>query len=423
MPKTQIHKRLTTEQAKVILESYLAQELSAKEAMDNLGLKRSHFFDWVKRYRENPDDFTIDPVERTNDHRKIDQKIEDRITKELKKESDLITNPDMPIRHYNYSAVRDDLRQDNLIVSVPTIIARAKAQGYHIPRPQKKVHDREVITNFVGELIQHDSSHHLWSPFMDMKLYLITSIDDYSRMLLYAELVERESSWTHICSVESVISRYGVPLKYYPDQHSIFRYVRDRDKVRPWQNVTTFTDDVETQFKQVLEDCGVGLIYALSPQAKGKVERPYGWLQDRIVRTCAKEHITALTEVRRVLRELIYQYNHRWVHSTTKEIPILRFERAIKEGKNLFQPWKIRKPYTSGKDIFCLRDQRVVDNYRKVSFHGVELIVPEAPFRQTVDLKIVPDLRRGTVEVRMWWKEKLVGIQTVKTADLRGVRF
>jgi len=424
MSNVQIHKRLTTEQAKVILESYIAKELSSKEAMDDLGLQRSHFFDWVKRYRENPDDFTIEPVERSNDHRKIVSTLEPVILEELKKEQKLIANKNMPITHYNYSAVRDDIKtQTGLTVSVPTIIARAKQQGYYIERPQRKAHDREVITNFVGELIQHDSSLHLWSPFMDTKLYLITSIDDYSRMLLYAELIEQETSWRHICALESVISRYGAPLKYYPDQHSIFRYVRDRDKVRPWQNVTVFTDDVKTQFKSVLEDCGVGLIYALSPQAKGKVERPYGWIQDRIVRTCAKEHITTITEVRRVMRELVYQYNHRWVHSTTKEIPALRFDRAIQEGKSLFHPWKIKEPFESSKDIFCLRDQRVVDNYQKISFHGVDFKVPGVSYRQTVNLRIAPDLKKGIVEVRMWWKEKLVSVQIVKPSDFRGVQF
>lgn len=424
MSRPQMHKRLTTAQAKVILESYLADELAAGHAMDNLGLKRSHFYDWVKRYRDNPDDFTIEPVERTNDHRKIPATLEPIILKELQKEQKLIANKDMPVTSYNYSAIRDDIAKEHgLTISVPTIIARAKEQGCYIPRPQKKAHDREVITAFVGELIQHDSSHHLWSPFMEEKLYLITSIDDYSRMLLFAELVERESSWTHISAVESVVSRYGAPLKYYPDQHSIFRYVRDRDKARPWQNVTVFTDEVDTQFKQVLEDCGIGLIYALSPQAKGKVERPYRWIQDRVVRTCAKEHVTSVAEVRRVLRELVWQYNHRWIHSTTKEIPIVRFEQAIKEGQNVFHPWKIKEPFQSGKDIFCLRDQRVVDNYQKISFHGVELKVSGVSYRQTVELKIVPDITKGVVEVRMWWKGKLMSVQTVKQADLQGVRF
>src|SRR5512146_1329492 len=66
---------------------------------------------------------------------------------------------------------------------------------------------------------------------------------------------------------------------------------------------------------------GVDVTYALSVQAKGKVERPYRWLQDRIVRTCALEHITQLEEGRAVLHDELTRYNQHQVHSTTGEIP------------------------------------------------------------------------------------------------------
>jgi len=65
---------------------------------------------------------------------------------------------------------------------------------------------------------------------------------------------------------------------------------------------------------------GVDVAYALSPQAKGKVERPYRWLQDRIVRTCAIEKLTTIDEVRDVLKEEVNRYNNHQVHSTTGEI-------------------------------------------------------------------------------------------------------
>jgi hypothetical protein len=215
-----------------------------------------------------------------------------------------------------------------------------------------------------------------------------------------------------------VVSRYGTPLKYYADQHSIFRYVRDRDKFTPWHTAHKFTDEVDPQFKQVLKDCGTELIYALSPQAKGKIERPYRWLQDRIVRTCAKEHITELKDAKRVLRELVHQYNHQWIHSTTKEIPMVRLEHAIKERKSLLRPFTIKSPYLSSKDIFCLRDQRVVNAYRKITFKHIELAVPKVPPRNTVELRIVPGVKPGLAEVRMWHRGELVSVQLVKHEDL-----
>jgi len=405
---------------KLILESYLSGETTVASALENLKLKRARFFRLLKHYQDDPDFFTIVPPKKTNDHRKIKAEAETKIVEELKKEQKLVQNKDMPIKHYNYSAVRDDLREkNNIIVSVPTIIARAKNKGFWLPKPTKAIHDREVITNFAGELVQHDSSHHLWSPFMTMKLYLITSIDDYSRFLLYAELVEQESSWTHIQALESAILAHGAPLKYYADQHSVFRYVRDRDTVSPWYTAHKFTDEVDPQFKSVLKDCGTDLIYALSANAKGKVERPYGWLQDRIVRTCAKEGIRDLKDVRAVLKNLVQQYNYKWVHSTTKEIPAERLDRAIREGKTLFRPFTIKPPYTSSKDVFALRDQRVVNNYRKISIQNFELTVPNVPQRHPVDLRIVPHVKKNIAEVRMWFKSQLVSTQLVRHENIR----
>lgn len=420
MPKQQLHKRLTVEQVTAILEHYLAKEISVANALANLGVKKVRFFKLLRGYRADPDGFTIIPPRKANQHRRIDEELENIILAELKKEKQLIDNKAITIRRYNYSSVRDDIiKKHQVKVSVPTIISRAKDLGFYLPQREKKVHDREVITNFAGELIQHDSSHHLWSPFMADKLYLITSLDDYSRFLLYADLVEAESSWAHISSIESVIWAYGCPLKYYPDQHSIFRYVKDRDKVTPWYTARKFTDEVEPQFKQVLNDCGIEMTYALSPQAKGKVERPYRWLQDRIVRTCAKEGVKEVKDVKKILKDLVYQYNYKWVHSTTKEVPNIRLERAIQEGKTLFRPFTIKPPYQSSKDIFALRDRRIVNPYRKISIQNFTLTVPGAPPRSTVDLRIVPHVKRDIAEVRMWFGDKLVSSQLVRHQDLK----
>jgi len=73
------------------------------------------------------------------------------------------------------------------------------------------------LTYYPGELIQHDSSHHQFSPFADSKWYLITSLDDFSRFILYAVLVERETTWEHILALESILLKYGFPLAYYVD--------------------------------------------------------------------------------------------------------------------------------------------------------------------------------------------------------------
>jgi hypothetical protein len=65
--------------------------------------------------------------------------------------------------------------------------------------------------------------------------------------------------------------------------------------------------------------------HSLSPQARGKIERPYGWLQDRLIRTCVREEVTQIQQAQRVLNQELNRYNYRQVHSTTQEIPSFRF--------------------------------------------------------------------------------------------------
>jgi len=415
----QLHKRLSDEQVRAILAKYADNQITPQEAIRYLEIGRTRFYELVQNYRDNPSDFSI-AYQRSVPTRRLEPAIEKNILKELKTEKEqIIDNPDVPTKQYNYSYIRNLLQQDyGQVVSVPTIINRAKEHHYWKAKPPKKVHDREVITNYIGELVQHDSSHHLWAPDGKQKWYLITSLDDHSRALLYADFWLRETTWYHILALQSVFLKYGLPLAYYADQHSIFRYVHDRDKHTPWSTYTKFTDDVDPQWKMVLNDCQVKPIYALSPQAKGKIERPYQWLQDHIVRTCVRRNITSITEARKVLKYEVEQYNWKRMHSTTGEIPMIKFQRAIKEQKSFFRDFVVKSPFQSVKDMFCLRVERTVDAYRRVSLQGLELTVPGVLPRQTVELRLYPDLKTNVTEVRFWWNGGFMGFQRVKSDDL-----
>jgi len=418
---TQLHKNFTDEQVKLLLKSYVDKEIKISYILQMLKIKRRRFFELLAKYRKDPDNFSIQ-YERKTINRKIDQAIEANIVKELKIEKDLIKAKEVPIKWYNYSYVKDLLEQKyNQKVSLPTIIDRAKRNNFYFLRPKRKAHDREVLTNYPGELIQHDCSHHLFAPYAAGKWYLITSIDDYSRLILYAVLVERETTWEHILALEAVLLKYGFPLAYYVDSHSIFRFVQGRDSF--WRNHYRLTDEANPQWKQVLDDCRVKVTYALSPQAKGKIERPYRWIQDRLVRTCYRENIRDIKKAQLILNYLVQRYNYRIVHSTTGEIPYIRFQRAIREKRTLFREFRIMPPFLSTKDIFCLRVERMVNSYRKVSINNLELKVPGAPLHQKIQLRIVPDRESGVSEVRFWHRDNFLGNQKVKNSEFNLVHF
>ena len=89
------------------------------------------------------------------------------------------------------------------------------------------------------------------------------------------------------------------------------------------------------------------------------------------------------------------RYNSYQVHSTTGEIPDERFYRAFDERRSLFREFAIPAPYVSTKDVFALRDNRVVNAYRKISINNLELNVSGVPIRERVYLRIVPDKKSG----------------------------
>jgi hypothetical protein len=414
----QLHKKFSDIQIKELIQRYLEGKVKRNHIQQVLGIGKTRFFALVKKYREEPC-FSIEYT-RKNATNKISLEVQENIVTELAKEKELIIDPNIPLRFYNYSYIKDRLFDIyGQKVSLPTIISHAKSGGFYIKKKIKEPHCREVITNYAGELVQHDSSHHKWSPYAKDKWYLITSIDDYSRYMLYANLVEKESSWVHIQALESVVLRYGLPCSYYVDSHSVFRFVQGRDSF--YRKHLNLTDDINPQWKQVLNDLGVEITYALSPQAKGKIERPYGWLQDRIVRTCAREGIDNIKDAQKVLRHEINAYNNKRIHSTTGEVPYFRFQRAIKEKVSLFRQFVLIPPFKSTKDIFAYRLTRIVDAYRKISINNLEIKLSASP-REHIDIRIYP-LNSQVSEVRFWVKDKLIDIQKLKNNDLKMVHF
>lgn len=417
----QLHRSFRDQQVRSLLQSYVDKEIELSYILDILKIGRSRFFVLLKGYRANPTEFSI-AYRRSRKTRTICPETEKNILSELEREKKLIESPDIPLRSYNYSYIRDLLWQKHRQkVSVPTIIRRAKQHDFYLRRPKRKAHDREVLTNYIGELIQHDSSHHRWSPYAPEKWHLITSLDDFSRKLLYAELVEKETSWDHIAALESVILGHGVPYAYYTDSHSIFRFVQGRDSI--WRKHYLVTDDIDPQWKRVIRECRIDPRYALSPQAKGKIERPYAWLQDRLIRTCARENIKLIEEARQVLRSEVDRYNNHQVHSTTGEIPSRRFQKAQQEKKSLFRPFLVPPPFKSTKDIFCLLAERVVNPYRKISFNNLEFKLPGASVRDTIQLRIVPYPDKGIAEIRFWRESDFLGVQKIRLEDINLVHF
>ena len=166
---------------KIDFPNYEEGQLNRESIQEIIGIGKSRFFVLLKQYRMDPMKMSIEYRRDSKD--RISNATDQEIRQELLREKTLVDDKRLPISNYNYSALRDRLQQKGIHVSVPTIIKRAKEEDCYQPRRKHKSHDRQVITNSIGEMIQHDASLHLWSPLAAEKWTLITSLDDYSRKL------------------------------------------------------------------------------------------------------------------------------------------------------------------------------------------------------------------------------------------------
>jgi hypothetical protein len=214
--------------------------------------------------------------------------------------------------------------------------------------------------------------------------------------------------------------KYGIPYSLYVDSHSIFRFVRGRDELLYKHHL--LTDEGNPQWRQVIRDMNIKPIYALSPQAKGKIERPYGWIQDHLVRTCIRNNVARIGEGNRILSDEMHAYNYKRVHSTTEEVPFYRFQRALRDKQSLFREFKLVPPFKSVKDIFCFRIERTADAYRKISLNHANFKVNGVNPHDHIVLKIYP-LNKVVSEIRFWKDAQLVDVQKIKTSELQLTTF
>ena len=215
-----------------------------------------------------------------------------------------------------------------------------------------------------GMLFQHDASLHVWMPTLKAYQALIMTKDDYSRQVVGALLVGKETAFGHLRVAEATVGRFGRPQAYYVDNHSFFRFP---GAVSRHHGYRKRADEGAQQFKRALASLEIGLIFTARahPQAKGKIEKQFDYFQRRLPYLCEKHHVRRLEEANRILTDLVAYYDERHVHAETQEIPKQRWDRAIREGRGPLRP--IPADANLGV-IFALHYERVVRDDGTISF-------------------------------------------------------
>jgi hypothetical protein len=124
-----LRKLFSADQVKEVFRRYLARQIGVDQASAMLKIRRRQFFKLLKLYRDRPESFSLQYTRKTPP-RRIDAKVEAKITQELKKETEIIRDKRNPVRFYNYSYVKEILEKKHKVqVSLPMIIDRAKKMG------------------------------------------------------------------------------------------------------------------------------------------------------------------------------------------------------------------------------------------------------------------------------------------------------
>lgn len=196
------------------------------------------------------------------------------------------------------------LERDGIKVSKETVRQIMITEGLHQPKLRRKdnVHLLRERRPRRGELVQIDGSYHAWLEDRAEKACLLLFVDDATSEILAAEFVTHESYLTYSKLCKRYFRQYGLPEAFYSDRFSVFRVNRT--------NVTTTA--AQTMFERALQELGIELICASSPQAKGRVERANQTLQDRLVKEMRLAGINDYQQANAFLTEYIPIYNHKF---------------------------------------------------------------------------------------------------------------
>lgn len=157
-----------------------------------------------------------------------------------------------------------------------------------------------------GQMVQLDGSHHDWLEGRGPKLVLMAYIDDATNTT-YARFYDYEGTMPAMDSFKGYVKMYGLPISVYLDRHTTYKSPR---KLSEWDEI----DNIEflSQFERALKELGVKVIHAQSPQAKGRVERLFGVLQDRLVKEMRLQGINTKDEANTYLKTYLPKYNKRF---------------------------------------------------------------------------------------------------------------
>jgi len=260
---------------------------------------------------------------------------------------------DFNVRHFH-----EKLRDDHVITLSYTwvknalqeagLVARAKKRGRH--------HKRRPRRPLPGMMLHIDGSTHAWLGSDHGKFDLVTLMDDATSEIYYAQFVEQENTESVMAGLRSVLQKQGVFCSLYSDRASHF-VVTPKGSTKPDRSM-------QTQVGRALEQLGIELIPANSPQARGRCERSYGTLQGRLPQEMRAAGVRSMEAANQFLEAYLPKHNK-------------QFSVSAPESGTAF----VRHAGADLDKIFSKQHERVVGNDNVVTFGRLKLQIERQTFR------------------------------------------
>ena len=255
-------------------------------------------------------------------------------------------------------------------------------KGKH--RKALNLHQMRERRDSLGELVQADGSPHNWFEGRRPDCTLLVFIDDATSKILWLEFAESETTQTYFLAIRHYLEKYGKPISLYVDRHGVFR-------INTTKALSAAVEDSNglTQFGRAMEELNIKIIFANSPQAKGRVEKVNQTLQDRLVKEMRLKGINSIGEANLFLPKFIEGYNRKF--AVVPASPV-NMHRPLLPAENL-------------DNILCLKFRRILSKQLTISYQNkIYQIQTERPTyaMRHAPVTIVDDKGRITI----WYKKE-----------------
>lgn len=275
-----------------IMDNLVARRIKQKHASRQLGISIRQVQRMVKRYKREGIAGLIHKSRGRVGNRALDGEKKAQVISRIKQQ---------------YPDFGPTLASEKLAERDGIVVSRETVRQLMIKEQLWKVHHRKEVTihtyrerrSCVGELVQLDGSPHAWFEERNDSCTLIAYIDDATSRIMDGAFMEYEGTFTLFETTQHYLKTYGKPLSLYVDKHSTFKINRQATVEEELRDLMP-----QSQFGRAMGDLCIEVIFAHSPQAKGRVERLFETLQDRLVKEMRLEGISTKEEGTNYFREV-----------------------------------------------------------------------------------------------------------------------